>query len=64
MFGVPLYAIFFLLAVIAAVAARFLAGRVGDDPGSFPGWILYAVAAGCLITGFAGLWLSQYRHVG
>lgn len=63
MFGIPLYVIFFVLAVIAALAARFLVGRVGDDPGSFPGWILYAVAAGCVIIGFAGLWLDQYRQV-
>lgn len=63
MFGFPLYAVFFVLAVVAALAARFLVGRVGDDPGSFPGWILYAVAVGCAIIGLAGIWLSQFRQL-
>lgn len=61
MFGLPLYAIFFILAVVAALAARLMVGRVRDDPGSFPGWILYAVAIGCAVIGVAGLWLEQYR---
>ena len=54
----PAYVWPFILAVVAAVAGRVLAGRVRDDPGSFPGWILYAVAIGCVIIGFATWWLS------
>ncbi|HYE71539.1 MAG TPA: hypothetical protein VEA35_03365 [Ramlibacter sp.] len=61
MFDVPAYAWPFVLAVIAAVSARLLTGKVGDDPGSFPGWILYAVAIGCVVIGFATLWLSNMQ---
>lgn len=57
----PTYVYPFIFAVIAAVAARLLVGKVGDDPGSFPGWILYAVAAGCVVIGFALMWLGQAR---
>jgi hypothetical protein len=57
---IPTYVYPFVLAVIAAVAGRMLAGPVRDDAGSLPGWILYAVAAGCLVVGLATLWLS-YR---
>jgi len=59
MFDLPTYAYPFILAVVAAVAARVLAGRVKDDPGSLPGWILYAVAVGCVVIGFATWWLSH-----
>ena len=59
MFGLPTYAWPFIFAVIAALAARLLVGRVGDDPGSFPGWILYAVAAACVVIGLAMLWLAH-----
>jgi hypothetical protein len=59
MFGLPFYAIFFILAAVAVLAGLLLVGRVGDDPGSFPGWILYAVAAGCVVIGFAVMWLNQ-----
>lgn len=59
LFDIPMYAWCFVLAVIAAVSARLLAGRVRDDPGSFPGWILYAVAVGFAIIGVATWWLSQ-----
>ena len=55
----PIYVWPFILAVVAAVAARVLVGRVRDDPGSFPGWILYAVAIGCVIIGLATWWLSH-----
>jgi hypothetical protein len=58
MLDLPTYAYPFILAVIAAVAGRWLGGPVGDDAGSFPGWILYAVAAGCVVIGFATMWLS------
>ena len=58
MFDLPTYAWPFIFAVIAAVAGRLLVGRVGDDPGSFPGWILYAVALGCVVIGFALLWMT------
>jgi hypothetical protein len=59
MFDLPTYAWPFIFAVIAAVAGRLLVGRVGDDPGSFPGWILYAVALGCVVIGFALMWMSH-----
>lgn len=58
MFGLPTYVFPFFFAVVAAVAGRVLSGRVRDDPGSFPGWILYAVALGCVVIGFAALWLE------
>lgn len=64
MFDLPTYAWPFILAVIAAIAARVLVGRVGDDAGSFPGWILYAVALGCVVIGFATMWLSGQASVG
>lgn len=57
----PSYVIPFLLAIVAACAARLLVGRVRDDAGSFPGWILYAVALGCVVIGVAAIYLS--RHV-
>jgi hypothetical protein len=50
----------FIFAVIAAVAGKLLTGRVRDDPGSFPGWILYAVAIGCVVIGFAVMWLNAH----
>jgi hypothetical protein len=59
MLDLPTYVYPFILAVIAAVAARVLAGRVKDDPGSLPGWILYAVAVGCVVIGIATWWLSN-----
>jgi hypothetical protein len=59
MFDLPTYAYPFILAVIAAVAGKVLVGRVRDDPGSFPGWILYAVAAGCVVIGIAAIWLEH-----
>ena len=55
----PTYVWPFILAVIAAFSGRVLVGRVRDDPGSFPGWILYAVAVGCVIIGLATWWLSN-----
>jgi hypothetical protein len=59
MSSVPTYVFLFILAIIAAVTGRVLAGRVRDDPGSFPGWILYAVAAGCVILGLVALWMEH-----
>lgn len=59
MLSVPSYVWPFVLAILAALAARLLVGRVRDDAGSFPGWILYAVALGCVIIGFAMMWLGQ-----
>ena len=57
----PSYVIPFLLAIVAAGAGRYLVGRpVRDDAGSFPGWILYAVAIGCVIIGIAAIWLSRH----
>lgn len=58
MLDLPTYAYPFILAVIAAFAAWWFAGPVGDDAGSFPGWILYAVAIGCVVIGIATWWLS------
>ena len=58
---IPTFVIPLLFAVIAAVAARVLVGKVGDDPGSFPGWILYAVAIGCVIISIALYFLGQAR---
>lgn len=60
MFDLPTYVWAFLFAAIAALAGRLLVGRVRDDPGSFPGWILYAVAIGCVVIGFALMWLGNY----
>jgi fluoride ion exporter CrcB/FEX len=59
MFGLPPYAWFFVFAIIAAAVARVLVGRVRDDAASFPGWILYAVAIGCVILGIATYWLGR-----
>jgi hypothetical protein len=59
MFQIPTYVYLFALAAVAAIAARVMAGRVRDDPGSFPGWILYAVAIGCAVIGVATLWLEH-----
>jgi hypothetical protein len=55
---IPTYAYAFAFAVIAAVAGRLLGGR-GDEPGSLPGWILYAVAAGCAVIGLALVFMDQ-----
>jgi len=57
--GIPTWIWLFIFALIAAVAGRMLAGRVGDDPGSMPGRILYAVAAACVVAGLATLWLNH-----
>ena len=59
MLDLPTSAYPFILAVIAAVAGRLLGGPVRVDAGSLPGWILYAVAAGCDVVGLAALWLSN-----
>jgi len=60
MFDLPTYVYPFILAVIAAVSGRLLVGRrVKDDAGSLPGWILYAVAIGCVVIGIATMWLSN-----
>lgn len=61
MFDLPTFVIPLIFAVIAAVAARLLVGKVGDDAGSFPGWILYAVAIGCVIISIALYFLGQAR---
>ena len=58
-FDMPTYVWPFILAVVAAVTGKLLTGRVRDDAGSLPGWILYAVAIGCVIIGIATWWLSQ-----
>lgn len=55
----PTYVYPFLFAIIAAVAGKLMVGRVRDDAGSFPGWILYAVAIGCVVIGFALMWLNR-----
>jgi hypothetical protein len=58
MLDLPTYVYPFIFAAVAALAGRLLGGRIKDDPG-FPGWMLYAVAAGCLVIGFATLWLEH-----
>ena len=63
MFDLPPYVFAFFFAVVAAVAARVLVGRVRDDPGSFPGWILYAVAIGCAVIGVALIFLESQKPV-
>lgn len=57
MSDLPTYVYPFILAVVAAVAARVLGGPVREK--SFPGWILYAVAIACVIIGVATMWLGQ-----
>ncbi|AEG91762.1 hypothetical protein [Ramlibacter tataouinensis] len=59
MSDIPTYVYPFIIAVIAAIAGRLLGGPVRDDASSLPGWILYAVALGCVIIGFATMWLSS-----
>lgn len=59
MSAIPTWAFPLILAVIAAVAGKVLTGRVRDDPGSFPGWILYAVAIGCVVISLALMWLDN-----
>ncbi|MGV3494765.1 MAG: hypothetical protein ACO1OY_12920 [Ramlibacter sp.] len=61
MFDLPPYVFAFFFAIVAAVAARVLVGRVRDDPGSFPGWILYAVAIGCVVIGVLLMWLETQK---
>ncbi len=58
--SIPTYVWPFVLAVIAALAGKTLSGgHVEDDAASLPGWILYAVAIGCVIIGLATWWLSH-----
>ncbi len=59
--SVPTYVWPFVLAVIAFFAGKMLSGgRVRDDAASLPGWILYAVAIGCVVIGIATWWLSHH----
>lgn len=48
----------FVLAVIAVLLGRMTVGR-DNDPRSIAGWILYAVAAGCVVIGLALMWLDR-----
>lgn len=57
---IPTYVWPFIFAVIAFAAGKLLTGRVRDDPGSFPGWILYAVGIGCVVIGLAVMWLDTH----
>jgi hypothetical protein len=59
MLDLPTYIWPFLFAVVAAATGKILVGRARDDAGSFPAWILYAVAIGCVVIGFATLWLDH-----
>lgn len=59
MFELPAYAYLFIFAALAAIAGKVFSGRVRDDPGSFPALILYAVAVGCVVVGFATIWLNR-----
>lgn len=58
-FDLPMYVYTFILAVLFAGAGMWLGGRPRDDAGSFPAWILYAVAVGWLIIGLATMWMSR-----
>jgi hypothetical protein len=60
MFDLPTYVFPLILGLIAAAAGWFVGGRGGvhDDAGSFPGWVLYAVAIGCVVIAFFTWWLS------
>lgn len=56
----PTYVYPFIFAVIAAGVGWYVSdGGARDDAGSLPAWILYAVALGCVIIGFAAIWLSH-----
>ena len=58
--ALPTYAYPFIFAVLAAGAGWYISeGRPRDDTGSMPAWILFAVALGCVVIGFATYWLSQ-----
>lgn len=57
--SIPTYVWPFVLAVIAVVAGRMLAGDARQDPRTLPGWILYAIAAGCVVIGMATWWLDH-----
>jgi hypothetical protein len=59
MLDLPTYVYPFFFAAVAAIAGKVLSGKARDDPGSFPGWILYAVAAGCVVIGLATMWLDR-----
>jgi fluoride ion exporter CrcB/FEX len=58
--SLPTYAYPFIFAVLAAAGGWYLSeGRPRDDSASLPAWILFAVALGCVVIGFATMWLSQ-----
>lgn len=59
MLDLPSYVYLFIVAAIAAAAGWLLVGRVRDDAGSLPGWILYAVALGFVVIGLATMWLNR-----
>jgi len=58
--ALPTYAYPFIFAVIAAAAGWYISeGRPRDDSASMPAWILFAVALGCVVIGFVGIWLGH-----
>lgn len=59
MLHLPTYAWLFLFAIVAAAAGRILGGRPSEEPESLPRFILYAVAAGCVVIGLAMFWLAR-----
>lgn len=60
LFNIPTYVYPFIFAVLAAAAGWYASdGRPKNDSASMPAWILFAVALGCVVIGFATLWLSH-----
>jgi hypothetical protein len=57
--SVPTQVYPFLLAVVAALVAVVLSHSRRDQPAGFASVILYAVAIGCVIIGFATWWLER-----
>lgn len=57
--SIPSYVWPFVLAVVAVVVGRMLAGDVRHDPRTLPGWILYAIAGACVLIGLATWWLDH-----
>jgi len=59
MSAIPTYVYPFVLAIIAAVVGKLMTGNVRDNAASLPGWILYALAIGCVVIGLVLLWLDH-----
>jgi hypothetical protein len=57
--AIPAYAWPFILAVIAVVVGFVMNGRAHGEADHLASRILYMVALGCVIIGFATIWLSH-----